>query len=167
MATVVSQAMRFSGTGIWWRTPVTAALTPDQAAAYVRELSADVRAVVVLAADGRLLAGPAPLAAPVRALLAAAGDAPDAAVRTPGGVVLAARTADAAVVAVAGPLSLLGPTGLDVRTAVEALAPPAPPPAAEPSEDRAPRPATLPPTPPPSTLSTAAEVVISATQRAI
>jgi len=162
---------------------VTAALTPDQAAAYVRELSADVRAVVVLAADGRLLAGPAPLAAPVRDLLAAAGDAPDTAVRTPGGVVLAARTAVAAVVAVAGPLSLLGPTGLDVRTAVEALAPPAPAvpaqavalppsgPAAAPAASTPPSPpaAARPPAaaPPTTALQTAAEVVISATQRAI
>src|SRR6478735_4971575 len=57
MQTVVSQAMRESGTGVWWRTPVTAALTPELAIAYVRELSADVRGVVVLAADGTLLAG--------------------------------------------------------------------------------------------------------------
>jgi hypothetical protein len=140
---------------------VTAALTPDQAAAYVRELSADVRAVVVLAADGRLLAGPEALAAPVRGFLAAAGDAPEAAARTAGGAVLAARSATAAVVAVAGPLSLLGPTGIDVRTAVDALAPTAPGSAPPPPAGAA-APAT-----PDSTLQTAADVVISATQRAI
>jgi hypothetical protein len=139
---------------------VTAALTPDQAASYVHELSADVRTVVVLAADGRLLAGPEPLAAPVRAFLAAAGDAPDPAARTAHGVVLAARSASAAVVAVAGPLSLLGPTGIDVRTAVDALAPVAPP-RAIPAPPRAPA------STPVTTLKTAAEVVISATQRAI
>ena len=39
------------------------ALTPALAVDYVRELSADVRAVVVLGADGELAAGPEPLAA--------------------------------------------------------------------------------------------------------
>jgi hypothetical protein len=109
---------------------MSAALPPDHAAAYVRELSADVRAVVVLGPDGALLAGPAALAAPVGAFLEATGDAPDAAERTPDGVVVAARTSTHAVVAVAGPLALDGPTAADVRTAVEALAPvpaPAPP----------------------------------------
>ena len=51
------------------------ALTPALAVDYVRELSADVRAVVVLDADGELAAGPEPLAAPARALLDAGGAA--------------------------------------------------------------------------------------------
>src|SRR4051794_22566766 len=98
MTTVVSQAMRETDTWVSWRNPVTTALTPDLAAAYVRELSADVRAVVVLGAGGDLLAGPAGLAAPAAAFLAAAGDSGEVAHRTPDGVVIAARTLSHAVV---------------------------------------------------------------------
>ena len=47
------------------------ALTPDLALAYVRELSADVRAVAVLDAGGALLAGDAAVAAAAAPLLAA------------------------------------------------------------------------------------------------
>lgn len=47
---------------------MTAALTPDLALAYLTELSADIRAVMVLGADGRHLAGPEALSAPARAL---------------------------------------------------------------------------------------------------
>src|SRR4051812_42443336 len=121
MTTVVSQAMRENDTGVSCRTPVTAALTPELAIAYVRELSADVRAVVVLAGDGRRLAGPAELEGPARELLAASGDRPDVAVRTADGVVVAARSPTHALVASAGPLSLLGPSGVDARRAVDAL----------------------------------------------
>jgi hypothetical protein len=100
---------------------MSAALPPDLAIAYVRELSADVRAVVVLDARGTALAGPAALAEPARAFLAAAGPAADAAERTEDGVVVAARTATHAVLAVAGPLALEGPTAVDARAAAEAL----------------------------------------------
>src|SRR3954469_21568981 len=58
MATVASQAIRENDTGLSSRTPVTAALTPELAIAYVRELSADVRAAVVLDGDGVRIAGP-------------------------------------------------------------------------------------------------------------
>src|ERR1700741_4048707 len=51
---------------------MTASLTPSLALAYLRELSADIRAAIVLDAAGNPLAGPEPLAAPPRALLAAA-----------------------------------------------------------------------------------------------
>ena len=89
----------------------------------MHELSADVTAVVVLGAGGALLAGPAVLHEPVLAFLAAAGDGADVAERVPEGVVVAARTASHAVVAVAGPLALEGPTAADVRAAADALAP--------------------------------------------
>lgn len=122
MTTVAIQAMRESGTGVSCRTPMSAALPPDLAVAYVRELSADVRAVVVLDATGAPLAGPAQLAGPAWAFLAAVGEATEAAERTSAGVVVAARTATVAVVAVAGPLALEGPTAVDVRAAVAAMA---------------------------------------------
>src|SRR5690348_2612978 len=107
MTTVVSHAMRENDTRVSCRTPVTAALTPELAIDYVRELSADVRAAVVLAADGTRLAGPPALEAPAHAFLAAAGAGrAAAAARTPEGLVIAARTAAHAMVVVAGPLSL-------------------------------------------------------------
>src|SRR5687768_6217280 len=56
-------------------TPMPPALTPALALEYVHELSADVRAAVVLDAAGALLAGPAALAAPARALLDAGAGA--------------------------------------------------------------------------------------------
>src|SRR4051812_4598955 len=121
MATVASQAIRENDTGLSSRTPVTAALTPELAIAYVRELSADVRAAVVLDGDGVRLAGPEALAGPARALLAAAGASSGVAVRAPSGVVVAARSATHALVAAAGPLSLLGPSAIDARRAVDAM----------------------------------------------
>src|SRR3954467_5837243 len=107
ITTVVSQAMRENDTRVSCRTPVTAALTPELATAYVRELSADVRAVVVLDAGDRRLAGPRALAAPPPPFLAATAPAADVAVRTRDGLVLAARTPTHAVVVAAGPLSLV------------------------------------------------------------
>lgn len=97
-----------------------AALSPQQAIAYVRELSADVRAVAVLDAGGAATAGPPALAAAARELLAAS-DATELVVRTPAGVVFVARSPACAIVAVAGPLSLVGPTALDLRAALAAL----------------------------------------------
>ena len=123
IATVAIQAMRESGTRVWCRTSMSAALPPAHAAAYVHELSADVTAVVVLDADGALLAGPPALHEPVRGFLAALGDAAEAVERVDEGVVVAARTTTHAVVAIAGPLVLEGPTAADVRTAVLAAGP--------------------------------------------
>jgi hypothetical protein len=100
---------------------VTAALTPELAIDYVRELSADVRAVAVLTADGRMLAGPPALAAQAAAFLAATAPAADVAVRTRDGVVFAARDPAHALVVAAGPLSLVGPTAIDARRALAAL----------------------------------------------
>src|SRR5829696_3234611 len=56
-------------------TPMPPALTPDLALSYVRELSADVRAVVALGPGGEPLAGDPAVAAAARALLDAAPDA--------------------------------------------------------------------------------------------
>jgi hypothetical protein len=160
ITTVVSQAMRENDTRVSCRTSVTAALTPELAIAYVRALSADVRAAVVLDAGGSRLAGPVALEAPARVLLAAAGEAADVAVRTPDGLVLAARTPAHAIVVAAGPLSLVGPSAIDARRAVEGLtmdgAPPAPavPPPGGPAEASA-------------DLHAAARAVISATHGAI
>ena len=157
MATVTSQAMRDRGTDVSCRTAMTTALTPELAVAYVRELSADVRAVVVLDAAGARLAGPEALAEPARAFLAAAEGRPDAAARTGDGLVLAASTPTHAVVVAAGPLSLVGPSALDARTAVEALSG-APGDAAAVAPD---------PAAAPVALRTAAEAVILATRSAI
>jgi hypothetical protein len=70
---------------------MSTALTPARALEYLRELSVDIRAGVVLSTDGALLAGPEALAAPARELLAAAGDAVDVHVATGDGAVFAAR----------------------------------------------------------------------------
>jgi len=83
---------------------MTAPLTPPLALAYLRELSVDVRAAVVLDPRGRTLAGEDRIAAPARELLAA-GVGQRAA---EGGVLLAAPTADGGAIAVlAGELALV------------------------------------------------------------
>jgi hypothetical protein len=82
------------------------ALTPELALDYLRELSADVRAGVVLAADGRRLAGPEELAEPARTLLAALAEADEAEVATGDGIVFAARSGSHAAVVVCGRLAL-------------------------------------------------------------
>jgi len=81
---------------------MTAPLTPSLALAYLRELSLDVRAAVVLAPDGRLLAGDGHLADRARALLAKGSGALAA-----DGPLLAARTSDGGGLALlAGDFSL-------------------------------------------------------------
>jgi hypothetical protein len=98
---------------------MTASLTPALALAYLRELSLDVRAAVVLDAAGEPLAGDAALAPAARALLGSgAGRRPAA-----GGTLLLARTAGGGAIAVlAGPLSLLPVLEQDLATAAQALA---------------------------------------------
>jgi hypothetical protein len=106
-STVVSQAIFGNGTARYSRrTPMPPALTPELALDYLRELSADVRAGVVLAADGRRLAGPEALAEPARQLLAALPSADEAEVATGDGIVFAARSSRHAVVLVCGRLAL-------------------------------------------------------------
>ncbi len=100
---------------------MTAALTPALALDYVRELSADIRAGVVLDARGGLLAGPEALAAPARALLAEAPAAASIEGATEHGAAYAARDARHAIVVVTGRFSLPRLTRHDLRTALSAL----------------------------------------------
>src|SRR3954467_4835198 len=107
MTTVVSQAIFDSGMGRYSRhNSMPPALTPELALDYLRELSADVRAGVILAADGRRLAGPEALADSARAVLAALPDADEAEVATGDGIVFAARAGGHAAVLVCGRLAL-------------------------------------------------------------
>jgi hypothetical protein len=97
---------------------MTAALTPSLALDYLRELSADIRAAIVLDAAGNRLAGPERLAAPARAH---AAQAPLVAASTPAGRVFSARDDRHAVLAATGPLALPGLTIHDLRTVLLAL----------------------------------------------
>ena len=107
MATVMSHAIRGSGTRVSSRTvPMTPALTPELAVAYLRELSADIRAAAVLTPAGELLAGAEDLAAPARDLLAAAPAATEIEVSTGEGTVYAGRSDDHAIVVVCGRVAL-------------------------------------------------------------
>src|SRR3954469_9065665 len=121
-ATVTTHAMRERGTGTSSPSVPDAALSPELALAYLAELSTDIRAGVVLSADGELLAGTEALAGPARDLLAAADDAVIE-VDTPRGVVVAARTATHALAVVAGSQALPALVRFDVRRTVEDLAP--------------------------------------------
>jgi hypothetical protein len=98
------------------------ALDPELAAAYVQELSADVRGVVVLDGEGERLAGPEAMAAPARALLAALEEE-GATVLLPDGIVWIVRGPERTVVAAAGPDAQPGPTALDVAVAAGAAGP--------------------------------------------
>ena len=103
---------------------MAAVLTPELALGYVRELSADVRAGVVLGAGGALLAGPEALAGPARALLAAAPDAAEVEVATARGIVFAVRDAAHAVVVACGRHAVAGLAIHDLRVALRGLAAP-------------------------------------------
>ena len=74
---------------------MTASLTPSLALACLQELSVDVRAAVVLDAEGRPLAGDADLAARAREVLAASAGGVASA-----GSLLAARALDGGAIAV-------------------------------------------------------------------
>src|SRR5689334_22371487 len=113
--TVVNQARRDRSTSISLGIAMTAPLQPELAAAYVHELSADVKAVVVLDGSGTRLAGPPALEAPAKRLAALLSSG---VVRTEDGVVWVARTADKTLIAVAGPTAQLGPTALDAAAAI-------------------------------------------------
>jgi hypothetical protein len=97
------------------------ALSPELALDYVRELSADVRAALVLDAAGELLAGPPELAAAALALLAAGGDAAELEAGGGDGVVCAVRSSAHAAVAVCGRFAIGGVVRHDLRTALAAL----------------------------------------------
>jgi hypothetical protein len=96
-------------------------LTAPLALDYLHELSADVRAGVVLAAGGALLAGPAALAAPARELLSRTGEAAEVEVELPQGTVYAVRSPRHAVVVACGPFSLPGLALHDLRTVLAEL----------------------------------------------
>jgi hypothetical protein len=98
------------------------ALTPPLALDYLRELSADIRAGVVLAPDGALLAGPDALADPARDLIAAAGDATELHVNTGEGAVYAARSDRHAIVVVCGRFALPSLIRYDLRVVLADLA---------------------------------------------
>ncbi len=93
---------------------MTAALTPDLALAYIRELSADYLAGVVLDAHGEALAGAQELAPLAREIAGTEG-------ATSRGRVFAARDATHTIVVATTPRALPGPTRRDVRTALRAL----------------------------------------------
>ena len=97
------------------------ALSPALAVGYLAELSADVRAALVLDAGGSVMAGSHELAGPARDLLQAAGDAPEIEVRTPDGAVFAARSDSHAVVVVCGSFALSGLQRHDLRTVLADL----------------------------------------------
>jgi hypothetical protein len=101
---------------------MTDALPPTVALAFLRELSADLRAGLVLDAAGERLAGEEALVAPARALLAAApGEAVDVEVATGAGVVFAARDERHAVVAACGRHALPALVRRDLRTVLARL----------------------------------------------
>src|SRR3954452_19577741 len=138
MTTVISQATLGSGTG-WVFSPrahdpcrpttpgrrrVTsaAALTPELAVDYLRELSADIREVAILTAAGKPLAGEPEVAAAAKALLTAAPDAAEIEVATAGGAVHAARSPEHAVVAVCGRFALPALIRYDLKVVLGELA---------------------------------------------
>ena len=81
---------------------MTTALSPPNALERLSEMSGHVREAVVLGPRGRRVAGAAALAAPARALLAAAPDAAELEVATARGVVYAARSSRHAIAVVSG-----------------------------------------------------------------
>jgi hypothetical protein len=90
-------------------------LTPQLALDYLRELSADIRAGVVLAPDGALLAGPERLAEGARDLWNAAGEAGELQVTTADGGVYAARDDRHALAVVVGRFALPSLIRYDLR----------------------------------------------------
>jgi hypothetical protein len=97
------------------------ALTPPLALDYLRELSADIRAGVVLAPDGTHLAGPEALVEPARDLLKAAGAAAEIHVSTPDGAVYAARSERHAIAVVCGRFALPSLIRYDLRLVLSDL----------------------------------------------
>jgi hypothetical protein len=127
MTTVTSQAIFGSGTAGYSREgPMTPAptprLSPELAADYLRELSADIRAVAVLTAAGEPVAGSAELAAAARELLAAAPAAAEIEVELPGGAVFAARDDRHALVAACGRFALPALIRYDLKVVLAELA---------------------------------------------
>ena len=97
-------------------------LTPELAVGYLRELSADIRAAVVLTPDGEPVAGPPELAAAASRLLAAAPDVAEIEVAVTGGAIHAARGERHAVVAVCGRYALPALIRYDLKVVLGELA---------------------------------------------
>lgn len=98
-------------------------LTPARALAYLRELSLDVRAAVVLDAENAVLAGDSDLVPRARALLDGA-QAGERVARTGGTATLAVRAPSGlAIVVAAGPLALEPLLLHDLRTVLADLDP--------------------------------------------
>jgi hypothetical protein len=101
---------------------MTATLTPALALAYLRELSTDVRAAIVLDAAGERLAGDDELAAAARWLLGAGSAAAIREQPAAEGTLLALRARDGCAIAViAGDRALLGLLRHDLERTLEAL----------------------------------------------
>jgi hypothetical protein len=99
-----------------------AALTSAVALGYLRELSADITAAMLLDAAGERLAGPPGLHAAATALLAHAPAGPaELGGRTPTGAVFAARDEHHQLVVATGPLALPRLTRHDLRATLAAL----------------------------------------------
>jgi hypothetical protein len=126
LPTVTSQAMRGRGTRVFSPPGMTASLTPAVALAYLRELSVDVRAAVVVDADGAPLAGDANLAPRARALLEAAVGAAPGIRREQGNddvLVVVWRPDGLAIAVSAGLCALLPLLEHDLAVVAQALAP--------------------------------------------
>jgi hypothetical protein len=101
---------------------MTEALTPALALDYLRALSADIRAGVVLSSAGDGLAGPDALLEPARALLEAAPDAAEVHVSTRDGAVFVARDDRHAIVLACGRLALPALARYDLKVVLGHLA---------------------------------------------
>jgi hypothetical protein len=97
-------------------------LTPQLALDYLRELSADIRAGVVLDPNGGLLAGPEAMHEPARDLLTASGEARELQVTTADGAVYAARSDKHAIAVVCGRFALPSLIRYDLRVVLADLA---------------------------------------------
>jgi hypothetical protein len=100
---------------------VSEALTPALALDYLRALSADILAGVVLSAAGDRLAGPDELADPARALLEGAPDAAEVHVTTREGSVFAARDERHAIVLACGRFALPALARYDLNVVLDRL----------------------------------------------
>jgi hypothetical protein len=97
-------------------------LTPELAVDYLRELSADIRAVAVLTPAGEPIAGAPELSAAARDLLAAAPEAAEIEVETSAGAVFASRDDHHALVAACGRFGLPALIRYDLKVVLAELA---------------------------------------------
>jgi hypothetical protein len=100
---------------------MTDALTPALALDYLRALSADIRAGVVLSDTGECVAGPQELLGPARAVLDAAPDAAEVHVTTREGAVFAARDERHAIVLACGRFALPALARYDLKVVLTRL----------------------------------------------